>query len=178
VRDLLSSTSSHPPRAAHRLALCLMALLAIDIVLAWIALQAGLVFVELIWRAAAARADFGDLIVAHSRQFHTLRWLQGLTWVATAVLFLAWFAHIGGGLRQAAWRWALLLAAVAADLTARALTMRAGSTLDLGHAMLVLMGGQVLAIAAVAVAITMVLTVDARHQAAAVSSSATTPSGL
>ena len=89
MRDQLSNTSSHPPRAAHRLALGLMALLAIDITLAWIALQAGLVFVELIWRIAAARADFGDLIVAHWSQFRTLRWLQGLAWVATAALFLA-----------------------------------------------------------------------------------------
>lgn len=47
--------------------------------------------------------------------------------------------------------------------------MRAGSPLDLGHAMLILMRGQVLTIVAGSVAIAMVLKVDARREAAAVS---------
>lgn len=65
------------------------------------------------------------------------------------------------------WWWGLLLGAVAADGMARGLALRSGVALDLGPAMQALIVGQILAIAAAVVGITVVHGVDARQEEAA-----------
>ena len=65
------------------------------------------------------------------------------------------------------WWWALLVAAVAADIAARGLALWSDGPLDFGPGMRVLVAGQLVAIAAAVVGIAVVLGVDTRQEAAA-----------
>lgn len=203
--------------------LVVTALLALHAILAWLALQAVFVFVELMWRAVAGRDELRPLLAAHLGQFRSLRLVQAGLSLVTAAAFIRWvgqaqrnlpalgatglpyaprqamaaflvpgpnlirpFAVVrglwnasdprhpaGAAWRQARtparvlWWWALLVAALAADVTARGLALRSGGPLDFGPAMRVLVVGQLLAIAAAVVGIAVVLGVDTRQEAAA-----------
>jgi hypothetical protein len=65
------------------------------------------------------------------------------------------------------WWWGLLLAAVAAEGSARGLALRSGMALDLGPAMQALIASQLLTAAAAVVGIAVVHGVDARQEEAA-----------
>ena len=78
-------------RALGRL---LIALLLLDTVLAWMAMQASFVLLELVWRAVAAEENWRPLIEAHARQFTWLRTLEAAAWLATAALFVGWMRRI------------------------------------------------------------------------------------
>jgi hypothetical protein len=214
---------SHPSASTRRWTLAVAALLALHVLLAWLALQAVFVLVEVMWRVVAGREDLRPLLAAHVDQFGMLRWLQSALWVVTAAVFVRWVGRavqtlpaldaaglpyaprqamiaflvpgpnlvrpigVVGGIwnasnprrptgtvgRQAAvparvvWWWALLVAAVAAEATARILTVRSGGPLDFGPAMAALAVGQVLTIAAAVVAIAIILGVDTRQAACA-----------
>jgi hypothetical protein len=198
-------------------------LLALHAVLAWLALQAACVFVELAWGVVAGRDELRALQAAHLDQFRVLRLVQGALWLLTALVFVQWVGRAHGNLpalgatglsyaprgamaafllpganavrplavlrelcnasdprfpRGGAWRagstparvrcwWALVLAAVTAELAARGLALRSGCPLDLGPAMQALVLGQLLAIAAAVLGIAVVLGVDSRQEAAA-----------
>lgn len=86
-------------RSGHALALALMALLALHVVLAWLALQATFTFVELVWRATAGRSAFGALLPEHVAQFRALRLVQAGGWFVTAGLFLVWLRRAGASLQ-------------------------------------------------------------------------------
>ena len=210
----------HPFPATRRATLLVVALLAIHAVLALVALQAAFAFVELTWRIVASRDELRPLLAAHLAQFRTLRALQAVVWILTAVAFVGWVGRAHGNLaalgatglrhspRQAMmaflvpgpnivrplgvlrelwnasdpaegpaarrgaparvrWWWALLLAAIAAEGAARVLAVRSGMALDLGPAMQALIVGQLLAVAAAVLGITVVHGVDARQEKAA-----------
>jgi hypothetical protein len=194
--------------------LVLIALLALDAALAWLALQAVFVFVELIWRGATGRHMYHPLIAAHVRQFEVLRLVQAAAALATAAVFVAWLrqtradlAALGRGpLRYSArdmatgclipglnlvrpfalvrdlwraatgrartsplvgWWWAVLLGGALVDGLARALAVRAGTPLDLGRGMQVLLVGGLLQIAAAVLTIALVLALDGHRRAPA-----------
>jgi hypothetical protein len=79
------------PRALGRL---LIVLLVADAVLAWVALQGGLVFIEIVWRALAGTEDWRPLVEAHARQFTRLRALEATAWLATGASFVAWVRRV------------------------------------------------------------------------------------
>jgi len=220
---MLPSAHPHPFPATRRLTLVVTALLALHVILAWLALQAVFVFVDLMWRTVAGREELRPLLATHVNQFRVLRLVQAALWLVTAAAFTRWvgraqrnlpalgatglpyaprqamaaFLVPGPNLIQpvavlrglwnasdprhpagAAWRhartparvlwwWALLVAALVADVTARGLALRSGGPLDFGPAMGVLVVGQLLAIAAAVVGIAVVLGVDTRQEAAA-----------
>jgi hypothetical protein len=163
------------PPTAHRLAFALVALLALDIVLSWLALQAALVFVNVLWHGAGGY-EVRSLLQAHARQFATLRSLQLLAWLATAGVLVAWLRRLrasrtgpgGPRLGYATRRGimvalgGLLVVAIGADLMARLLALRSGSPLDLGPSMQLLVLGHGAAIAGAALAVAVVLGVDRR----------------
>lgn len=98
--------------AGHRtLGRLLIALLLLDTVLAWLAIQASFVFLELVWRAVAGRENWRPLIEAHASQFTWLRVIEATAWLATAGVFVGWLARIRTSLlatgRLAAGAWAL-----------------------------------------------------------------------
>jgi hypothetical protein len=138
-----------------------VALLALHALLAWLALQAVFIVVEVMWRVVAGREELRPLLSAHVDQFHTLRWLQGALWVVTAAVFVRW----GGRAvhRRVVWWWVLLVAAVASEAAARILAVWSGGPLDFGPAMAVLAVGQLLTIAAAVVGIALVLGADTRQ---------------
>lgn len=70
--------------------LVVTALLALHAILAWLALQAVFVFVELMWRAVAGRDELRPLLATHVDQFHVLRLVQAGLWLATAAAFIRW----------------------------------------------------------------------------------------
>lgn len=72
------------------LTLVLVALLVLDAVLAWLALQATFIFVEMVWRGAIRRHAWHPLIAAHVRQFEILRAVQASAWLLTALAFVGW----------------------------------------------------------------------------------------
>ncbi len=204
-------------RSVHRLTLGLVALLVVDMGLAWVALQAGFLFIELVWRALAAPTDYGALLQAHVSQFRGLRVAQAVGWGASAVVFLRWLYRVectllalgAGGLqycprsavmafvipvvnlvrplavmreiwtatdpsapraarptgrtpaRLTAW-WASVVIAAVADVGARTLACRGGTSLDVGLAMQVLLVGQGAALAASALTIAVTVAVDGR----------------
>lgn len=67
-----------------------MALLALDALLAWLALQATFIFVEMVWRGATGRHAWHPLVAAHVRQFEILRAVQIGAWLLTALAFVGW----------------------------------------------------------------------------------------
>jgi Domain of unknown function (DUF4328) len=91
VRSLvLPPGGSHPSAATRRWTLVVAALLALHVLLAWLALQAVFVVVEITWRVVAGREELRPLLATHIDQFRTLRWLQGALWVVTAAVFVRW----------------------------------------------------------------------------------------
>jgi hypothetical protein len=86
------------PRALGRL---LIALLLLDSVLAWMAVQASFVLLELVWRAVAAQDNWRPLIEAHAGQFTWLRMLEATAWLATAAVFVGWVRGIRRALMAA-----------------------------------------------------------------------------
>jgi hypothetical protein len=140
-----------------------VALLALHALLAWLALQAVFIVVEVMWRVVAGREELRPLLSAQVDQFHTLRWLQGVLWVVTAAVFVGWVGRAVHR-RVVCW-WVLLVAAVASEAAARILAVWSGSPLDFGPAMAVLAVAQLLTIAAAVVGIAIVLGADT-HQAA------------
>jgi hypothetical protein len=219
---MLPRAYPHPFPATRRLTLVVTALLALHVVLAWLALQATFVFVELMWRAVAGLDELRPLLATHVDQFRVLRLVQAGLWLVTAWAFIRWVdrAHrnlpavgvtdlpdarglpaafllpgpnlirpvavlgrlwnasdprhpAGAAWRQAptparvVWWWALLVAALTTDVTARALAFRSGGPLDFGLAMRVLVVAQLLAVAAAIVGIAVVLGVDRRQEGAA-----------
>jgi Domain of unknown function (DUF4328) len=87
---VLPPGGSDPSAATRRWTLAVAALLALHVLLAWLALQAVFVLVEVMWRVVAGREELRPLLAAHVDQFRTLRWLQGALWVVTAAVFLRW----------------------------------------------------------------------------------------
>jgi hypothetical protein len=154
------------------------ALLALHAVLAWLALQAVFVYVELMWRAVAGRDEVRTLLTTHLDQFRVLRHVQAALWVVTAAAFVRWMGHRVPYARwqmrevwnasnpRQRWWWTLLLATGTTDVTARGLASWSGGPLDLGPAMWALVIGQLLTAVAAVVGIAVVLGVDARQDAA------------
>jgi hypothetical protein len=219
---MLPRAHPHPFPATRRLTLVVTTLLALHVILAWVALQAVFVFVELMWRAVAGRDELRGLLVTHADQFRVLRFVQAELWLVTAAVFIRWVGRAqrnlpalgasglpyaprqaitaflvpglnlirplavlrglwnasdprhpsGAAWRQArtparvVWGWALLVAAVAADITARGLAFWSDGPVDFGPGMRVLVAGQLVAIAAAVVGIVVVLGVDTRQEAA------------
>jgi hypothetical protein len=169
-----------PDRAPHRLALVLVALLGLDIVLSWLALQAGLVFVNLLWHAAGGY-QVRNLLEAHASQFAALRAVQLAAWLVTTAVLVAWLCRLparrdGQGARRPEYapRMGIMVVlgglsgvAFAADLLARLLAFRSATPLDLGPTLQLLILGQAVAIAAAALGIAAILGVDRRHGEAA-----------
>lgn len=88
----------HPFPATRRATLVVMALLALHVALALVAVQAAFAFVELAWRVVAGRDELRPLLVTHLHQFRTLRALQAVLWVVTAVAFVGWVGRAQGNL--------------------------------------------------------------------------------
>ena len=88
----------HPFPATRRATLVVMALLALHVVLALVAVQAAFAFVELAWRVVAGRDELRPLLVTHLHQFRTLRAVQAVLWVVTAVAFVGWVGRAQGNL--------------------------------------------------------------------------------
>jgi hypothetical protein len=72
----------------------LIGLLIVDIVLAWLAIQASFVFLELVWRAVAGRENWRPLVEVHAWQFTWLRVVEGTAWLATAAVVVGWLRGI------------------------------------------------------------------------------------
>jgi hypothetical protein len=87
---MLPRAHPHPFPATRRLALLAVALLAAHVVLAWLVVQAALVFVELAWQTVVGREEFRALLATHLGQFRALRAIQLALWLVTAVAFVRW----------------------------------------------------------------------------------------
>jgi Domain of unknown function (DUF4328) len=87
---VLPPGGSHPSATTRRWTLAVAALLALHVLLAWLALQAVFVVIEVTWRVVAGREELRPLLAVHVGQFRTLRWLQGALWVVTAAVFVRW----------------------------------------------------------------------------------------
>lgn len=74
------------------------ALLALHVILAWLALQAVFVFVELAWQVAAGRDELRPLLAQHLDQFRALRLVQAALWLGTAAAFVGWVGRAHGNL--------------------------------------------------------------------------------
>ena len=83
-----------PLPATRRLTLAVAALLALHVFLAWFALQAAFVFVELMWRVLAGPPELRPLLATHVDQFRVLRLLQGGLWIVTAAVFFRWLGRV------------------------------------------------------------------------------------
>jgi hypothetical protein len=157
------------PRAVGRL---LIGLVLLDAALAWLAIQASFVFLELVWRAVAARDNWRPLVEAHARQFTWLRAVEVIAWLATAAVFVQWLRRIRtslmatGRLVDGAWRmrpwhpmvqtwraavrgagakrvpallgwwWTLLWAVIGVEAWALVRLLVAGSPLELGRGLM------------------------------------------
>lgn len=95
---MLPRAHPHPFPATRRLTLAVVGCLVLHLVLAWLALGAAFVFVELVWRALAGKADYRPLLAAHLGQLAVLRTAQGVLWAGTAVVFLRWVGRAHGNL--------------------------------------------------------------------------------
>jgi len=87
---VLPRAHPHPFPATRRLTLVVTVLLAIHVLLAWLALQAVFVFIEMMWRAVAGRDELRPLLATHLDQFRLLRLGQAVLWLATAAAFIRW----------------------------------------------------------------------------------------
>jgi hypothetical protein len=90
---MLPRAYPHPFPATRRLTLLVAGLLALHAVLAWLALQAAFVHVELTWRAVAGREDVRTLQASHADQFRVLRLAQAALWLVTFVVFVCWVSR-------------------------------------------------------------------------------------
>jgi hypothetical protein len=95
---VLPRAHPHPFPATRRLTLAVTVLLALQVVLAWLALQAVFVFVEMAWRVVAGREELQPLLAAHRGQFRVLRLLQAALWLGTALAFVRWVGRAHGNL--------------------------------------------------------------------------------
>jgi hypothetical protein len=95
---VLPRAHPHPFPATRRLTLVVAALLALHAILAWLALQAVFVFVELTWRAVAGREELRLLLAAHLDQFRLLRLAQAGLGLVTAAAFIRWVGRAQGNL--------------------------------------------------------------------------------
>jgi hypothetical protein len=68
----------------------LIAVLGVSIVLAWMAIQASLVFAHAVWLAAAGQILAGAEPGRIAGQIAILRLVQGVAWLSAAGLFLVW----------------------------------------------------------------------------------------
>jgi hypothetical protein len=75
-----------------------LAFLGLNVTLAWVALQATLLFPHLVWHALAGQFLPGGGLAAYGRQFAMLFLAQGVVWVLTAALFLGWIHRAYGNL--------------------------------------------------------------------------------
>lgn len=84
------STGAPLPAGPGWLGRILVAVLGLNIALAWMAIQASLVFAHAVWLLAAGQllsaAEPGRI----AGQIASLRLIQAATWLGTAGLFLAW----------------------------------------------------------------------------------------
>jgi hypothetical protein len=87
---MLARAHPHPFPATRRLAMAIVALLALHVISAWLSLQAIFLFVELAWRAVAGRDELRPLLAAHVEQFRVLRLLHAGLWLVTASVFIGW----------------------------------------------------------------------------------------
>jgi hypothetical protein len=87
---MLPRAHPHPFPATRRLTLLAVVLLAAHVVLAWLVVQAALVFVELAWRTVVGRAEYRTLLATHLGQFRMLRTIQLALWLVTASTFIKW----------------------------------------------------------------------------------------
>jgi hypothetical protein len=79
------------PRALGRV---LIALLLVDAVLGWLAIQGTFVMLEIVWRTIAGRENWRPLVEAHARQFTWLRAIEAVAWLATAAVFPWWLRRV------------------------------------------------------------------------------------
>jgi hypothetical protein len=87
---MLSRAHPHPFPATRRLTLVVTVLLLSHAFLAWFALQAVFVFVEMMWRVLAGRDELRPLLATHVGQLRVLRLVQAGLWLVTAAAFLRW----------------------------------------------------------------------------------------
>lgn len=216
--------ASPPLRAllvAGRLRGALVAFLVLDGLMAWIVVVGVYTFLNRVWGAVGGRLPPQSTIAEHWAQLVAARRIQGLVWLVTAVLFLAWLHRarealtaLGvGGLRfspgwtvgaflvpglnlvwapQAvhevwtasdpgpgtgariwpevlgpwivAW-WALVVLAALVDPLPRRLDPHALGEVTMGRATLLLVGGQLVEIAAAVLAIVVVRAIGRRQEA-------------
>jgi Domain of unknown function (DUF4328) len=95
---MLPRAFPHPFPATRRLTLAVVALLALHVILAWLALQAAFLFVELVWRSVTGHEELRALVAAHLAQFRTLRLVQAALWLVTGVVFVRWVGRAHGNL--------------------------------------------------------------------------------
>jgi hypothetical protein len=91
---------AHTASPTRTLSLVVIVLLAGHAALAWMAVQATFVFIELTWRTVAARHDYRALLVAHLEQFQILRGVQLTFWVVTIAAFVLWVGRAHGNLSR------------------------------------------------------------------------------
>jgi hypothetical protein len=72
----------------------LVGLLGLNAALAWVALQAALLFPLLVWQALAGRFLPGSGLASYGRQVGLLFLAQGVTWLLTAAVFLGWIHRV------------------------------------------------------------------------------------
>lgn len=215
---------SPPLRAllvAGRLRGALVVVLVVDAVMAWVVVVGVYTFLNRAWGALGGRLSPESTIAEHWAQIVMARRVQGLAWIVTAALFLAWLysarqalAALGArGLRfspgwtvgaflvpglnlvwapQAVhdvWRasepgeggetrpwpdalapwivawWGLLVLATLVDPLPRRLDPRALAEVTLGRPTLLLIGAQLLEIAAAVLAIVVVRAIGRRQEA-------------
>jgi hypothetical protein len=72
----------------------LVGLLGLNVALAWVALQAVLLFPLLVWHALAGRFLPESGLPAYGRHLGLLALAQGVTWLLTAAVFLGWIRRV------------------------------------------------------------------------------------
>ena len=150
-------------RLATRL---LLLLLALDVVLAWLAMAGAVIFVERAWLALGGYAIPEASLAEHARQLAWVRGLQVVALGATAVGLAAW-ARRARPFRSGTPRWLLggwgaaILAAIAIDVGVRALAALGRAPLAPGGPLPLYLLGEVLKIAALVVTMVVVWRVPA-----------------
>jgi Domain of unknown function (DUF4328) len=83
-----------PLLSTRRLRRALLTLLAVDAVTAWVVILGVYAFLERAWRGLGPRVLATSPIETHFAQLQAARRVQGLAWVATAVIFLLWLYRV------------------------------------------------------------------------------------
>jgi hypothetical protein len=94
---MLRATPAYTPPG--RVARAVVALLGLNAALAWLVVIGVYTLLDRVWKAMAGRLAGAGTIEAHWSQLHSLRLIQGLAWLATAVMFLWWLYRAYGNLR-------------------------------------------------------------------------------